>query len=140
LCEPLEKIILKTAVERGKAVQAIDVNREWTNCMVTFWVMSQCVHFLGACADFRDPIAVFRIIQCDGGLPGSPPPQGSHRRTGRSKKKRKVKSGSEKAMDLPFPLSLLPFYFTLVTSSYPLHHNCDCSAVRPCSQGKLQDF
>ncbi len=35
------------------------------NCVVTFWVMSQFVHFLGAargCADFRDPTAVFRII------------------------------------------------------------------------------
>ena len=33
--------------------------------MVTFWVMSQFFHFLGAsrdCADFRDPTAVFRII------------------------------------------------------------------------------
>jgi len=55
---------LKTAVEREKAVQAIDVHRECTNCVVTFWVMSQFVHFLGAsrgCADFRDPTAVFRL-------------------------------------------------------------------------------
>ncbi len=55
-------IILKTAVEREKAVQAIDVHREWTHCVVTFWVMSQFVHFLGAsrgCADFRDPTCCF---------------------------------------------------------------------------------
>jgi hypothetical protein len=55
---------LKAAVEREKAVQAIDVHRECTNCVVTFWVMSQFVHFLGAsrgCADFRDPTAVFRL-------------------------------------------------------------------------------
>jgi len=39
-------MILKTAVEREKAVQAIDVQREWTHCVVTFWVMSQCVYFL----------------------------------------------------------------------------------------------
>jgi len=57
---------LKAAVEREKAVQAIDVHRECTNCVVTFWVMSQFLHFLGAsrgCADFRDPTAVFRIMQ-----------------------------------------------------------------------------
>jgi hypothetical protein len=54
---------LKAAVEREKAVQ-----REWKNCVVTFWVMrqvmSQLFHFLGAsrrCADFRDPTAVFRF-------------------------------------------------------------------------------
>jgi len=29
-------IILKAAVEREKAVQAIDVRRECTNCVVTF--------------------------------------------------------------------------------------------------------
>ena len=57
-------IILKAVVEREKAVQAIDVHRECTNCVVTFWVMSQFVHFLGVsrgCADFRDPTAVFRF-------------------------------------------------------------------------------
>ena len=62
-------IILKAAVEREKAVQAIDVAREFTNCVVTFWVMSQLFHFLGAsrgCADFRDPTAVFRIIIDEG--------------------------------------------------------------------------
>jgi hypothetical protein len=55
---------LKTAVECEKAVQAIDVHREWKNCVVTFWVMSQFLHFLGAsrdCADFRDPTAAFRL-------------------------------------------------------------------------------
>ncbi len=55
---------LKAAVEREKAVQAIDVHRECTNCVVTFWVMNQFLHFLGAsrgCADFRDPTAVFRF-------------------------------------------------------------------------------
>jgi hypothetical protein len=55
---------LKAAVERGKAVQTIDVHREFKNCVVTFWVMSQFFNFLGAtrgCADFRDPTAVFRL-------------------------------------------------------------------------------
>jgi hypothetical protein len=55
---------LKAAVEREKAVQANDVHREWKNCVVTFWVMSQLFHFLGAsrgCADFRDPTAVLRF-------------------------------------------------------------------------------
>ena len=55
---------LKTAVEREKAVQAIGAHREWKNCVVTFWVMSQFFKFLGAsrgCADFRDPTAVFRF-------------------------------------------------------------------------------
>ncbi len=66
---------LKTAVEREKAVQAIDVQRECTNCVVTFWVMSQLVHFLGAsrgCADFHDPTAVFRFISqsCQNEDPG----------------------------------------------------------------------
>ncbi len=58
------KVNLKAAVEREKAVQAIDVHREWKNCVVTFWALSQLVHFLGAsrgCADFRDPTAVFRL-------------------------------------------------------------------------------
>ncbi len=55
---------LKATVEREKAVQAIDVHRECTNRVVTFWVMSQFLHVLGAsrgCADFRDPTAVFRF-------------------------------------------------------------------------------
>jgi len=38
-------ITLKTAVEREKTVQAIEVQREWTHCVVTFCVLSQCVHF-----------------------------------------------------------------------------------------------
>ncbi len=66
-------IILKTAVEREKAVQAIDVHRNFKNCVVTFWVMSQFLKFLGAsrgCADFRDPTAVFRIIETKGGVDG----------------------------------------------------------------------
>ncbi len=49
---------------REKAVKAIDAHRELNNCEVTFWVMSQLFHFLGAsrgCADFRDPTAVFRF-------------------------------------------------------------------------------
>ena len=55
---------LKAAVGREKAVQAIDVHRECINCVVTFGVMNQFLHFLGAargCADFRDPTAVFRF-------------------------------------------------------------------------------
>ena len=55
---------LKAAVEREKDVQAIDVHREFKNCVVTFWVMSQLLNFLGAsrgCADFRDSTAVFRL-------------------------------------------------------------------------------
>jgi hypothetical protein len=59
-----QKLNLKAAVAREKAVQAIDGHREWKNCVVTFWVMSQWFHFLGAsrgCADFRDPTAVFRL-------------------------------------------------------------------------------
>ncbi len=55
---------LKAAVEREKAVQAIDVHREFKNCVVTFWVMSQFLHFRGVsrgCADFRDPTAVLRL-------------------------------------------------------------------------------
>ena len=58
-------MILKTAVGREKAAQTIDVHREFKNCVVTFWVMSQFLDFLDAsrgCADFRDPTAVFKII------------------------------------------------------------------------------
>ncbi len=57
-------INLKTAVVRENAVQAIEVHREWKDCVATFWVMSQFLHFLGAsrgCADIRDSTAVFRI-------------------------------------------------------------------------------
>ncbi len=64
MCLWLCLLNLKAAVEREKAVHAIDVHREWKNCVVTFWVMSQLFHFLGAsraCADFRDPTAVFRL-------------------------------------------------------------------------------
>jgi hypothetical protein len=34
-------MILKATVEREKAVQAIDVHREWKNGVVTLWVLSQ---------------------------------------------------------------------------------------------------
>ncbi|MEC4679486.1 MAG: hypothetical protein VST67_02150, partial [Nitrospirota bacterium] len=60
----IRSLNLKAAVGREKTVQAIDVHRECKNCVVTFWVMSQFLHFLGAsrgCADFRDPTAVFRL-------------------------------------------------------------------------------
>ncbi len=66
----LRTLILKAAVEREKAVQAIDVQRELKNCVVTFWVMSQFFNFLGAsrdCADFRDPTAVFRLNKMGSG-------------------------------------------------------------------------
>ncbi len=55
-------IILKTAVEHEKAVQAIVVHREFENCVVTLWVMSHFSNFLDAardCAVFRDPTALF---------------------------------------------------------------------------------
>jgi hypothetical protein len=45
-------IILKVAVEREKTVQAIDVHRECTNCVVTFWVMSQFLHLQGVVQTF----------------------------------------------------------------------------------------
>jgi hypothetical protein len=45
-------IILKAAVEREKAVQSIDVHREYTNCVVTFWVMSQFSHLQGVVQTF----------------------------------------------------------------------------------------
>jgi hypothetical protein len=64
VCIIVPHLNLKAAVGREKAVQAIDVAREWNHCVVTFWVMSQLFHFLGAsrgCADFRDPTAVFRL-------------------------------------------------------------------------------
>ena len=43
---------LKAAVEREKAVQAIDVHRECNNCVVTFWVMSQFSHLQGVVQTF----------------------------------------------------------------------------------------
>jgi hypothetical protein len=43
---------LKAAVECEKAVQAIDVHRECTNCVVTFWVMSQFSHLQGVVQTF----------------------------------------------------------------------------------------
>jgi len=45
-------------------VEAIDVHRKFKTGVVTFWVMSQFLNFLGVsrgCADFRDPTAVFRF-------------------------------------------------------------------------------
>ena len=57
---------LKTVVGHEKAVQAIDVLRNFKKCVVTFWVMSQFLKFLGTsrgCTDFRDPTAVFRFNQ-----------------------------------------------------------------------------
>ena len=43
---------LKAAVEREKAVQAIDGHREWKNGVVTFWVMSQFSHLQGVVQTF----------------------------------------------------------------------------------------
>jgi hypothetical protein len=43
---------LKTAVEQEKAVQAIDVHREFNNCVVTFGVMSQFSHLQGVVQTF----------------------------------------------------------------------------------------
>jgi hypothetical protein len=60
----VSRLNLKAAVEREKTLQAIDVHREFTNCVGTFWVMGQLFHFLDTsrgCADFRDPTAVFRL-------------------------------------------------------------------------------
>ena len=57
---------LKTVVGHEKAVQAIDVHRNFKKCVVTFWVMSQFLKFLGSSSgrtDFRDPTAVFRFNQ-----------------------------------------------------------------------------
>jgi len=61
--------ILKTAVGREKDVQDIDVNREFEKRVVTLLVISAFSNFLGpsrACADFRDPTAVFRFITRNG--------------------------------------------------------------------------
>ena len=56
---------LETAVERGKDVQDIDVNRKHEKCVVTCWVMSHFSGFLGgasrACAGFRDSTADSRL-------------------------------------------------------------------------------
>jgi len=37
----LDTLNLKAAVNREKAVQAIDVHKEWKDCVVTLWAMSQ---------------------------------------------------------------------------------------------------
>ncbi len=47
-----ESMILKAAVEREKAVQAIDGHREWKNGVVTLWVMSQFSHLQGVVQTF----------------------------------------------------------------------------------------
>jgi hypothetical protein len=59
------KIILETAVGREKDVQDIDVHGEFEKRVVTLLVMSAFSNFPGAsraCADFRDPTAVSRIM------------------------------------------------------------------------------
>ena len=43
---------LKAAVEREKAVQAIDVHRACKNGVVTFWVMSPFSHLQGVVQTF----------------------------------------------------------------------------------------
>jgi len=40
--------ILKTAVEREKAVEDIHVQREFKKLVATFWVMRDFLNFLGA--------------------------------------------------------------------------------------------
>jgi hypothetical protein len=59
-------IILETAVGREKDVQDIDVHGEFEKRVVTLLVMSAFSNFPGAsraCADFRDPTAVSRIMR-----------------------------------------------------------------------------
>jgi hypothetical protein len=65
-------IILETAVGREKDVQDIDVHGEFEKRVVTLLVMSAFSNFPGAsraCADFRDPTAISRIMlpleKCD---------------------------------------------------------------------------
>jgi hypothetical protein len=58
-------ITLETAVGREKDVQDIDVHGEFEKRVVTLLVMSAFSNFPGAsraCADFRDPTAVSRIM------------------------------------------------------------------------------
>ncbi len=46
-------------------MQSIDVQGKLNNGVVTFWVMSQLLKFLGLsrdCADFRDPTAALRFM------------------------------------------------------------------------------
>jgi hypothetical protein len=62
----LRRIILETAVGREKDVQDIDVHGEFEKRVVTLLVMSVFSNFPGAsraCADFRDPTAVSRIME-----------------------------------------------------------------------------
>jgi hypothetical protein len=59
-------MILETAVGREKDVQDIDVHGEFEKRVVTLLVMSAFSYFPGAsraCADFRDPTAVSRMIR-----------------------------------------------------------------------------
>jgi hypothetical protein len=43
---------LKATIEREKAVQAIAGHKEWKNCVVTFWVLSQFSHLQGVVQTF----------------------------------------------------------------------------------------
>ena len=55
---------LETAVGREKDVQALDAPEEFEKFVVTLLVMRSFSNFSGAsraCADFRDPTAVFRF-------------------------------------------------------------------------------
>ena len=60
-----KRIILQTAVGRGKDAHAIDVHKRFEKLVVTLLVMRVFSNFPGAvraCAYFRDPTAVSRII------------------------------------------------------------------------------
>jgi len=60
------KIILDSAIERGKGVQVMDVHRKLENFVVTLLVMRIFYRFLGAsrtCAFFRASTAEFRIMR-----------------------------------------------------------------------------
>ena len=56
---------LKAAVEREKAVQAIDVHRECTNCVVTFWVMNQFSHLQGVVQTFVIQLLFLGLLNLD---------------------------------------------------------------------------
>ena len=61
----IPEIILGTAVGREKDVQDIDVHGEYEKLVVTLLVMRGFSDFPGAsraCAYFRDPTAVSRIV------------------------------------------------------------------------------
>ena len=66
LLQKHQTIILETAVGREKDVQALDVPGEFEKFVVTLLVMRSFSNFSGAsraCADFRDPTAVSRIMR-----------------------------------------------------------------------------